>query len=177
VNSERVALGATIGMLTAGWRDLDRLLSHVSDAMAVVQPGPGRASVAWTVGHLANQADGWINVRFAAREPHPLLSANRWRMGSDGTADDWAGIQLAVSEVRAASMAFLADVTASQLDAPKPYYGSIPDLKERTISLRYSIIRVTVHTYYHVGAMASDLVAVGLSVGDYPGSLIEVLSD
>jgi hypothetical protein len=31
------------------------------------------------------------------------------------------------------------------------------------------------HTYFHVGEMASDLVAAGLSVGDYPGMMLEAL--
>jgi hypothetical protein len=37
------------------------------------------------------------------------------------------------------------------------------------------LFRVIGHTYFHVGAMASDLVAAGLSVEDYPGMMLEAL--
>jgi hypothetical protein len=43
-------------------------------------------------------------------------------------------------------------------------------LKGRSVS-----VPVIGHTYFHVGAMASDLVAAGLSVGDYPGMMLEAL--
>lgn len=78
--------GAPIGLVLAAWADLDRLLTHVPDAMAIRQPGPGRASVALTVGHLANQVDSWIDVRFAGLSSHPLLSADVWRIGGDGSS-------------------------------------------------------------------------------------------
>jgi SAM-dependent methyltransferase len=170
-----MASRATVGLLTAAWSDLDRLLSHVADDIAMSQPGAGRASVAWTVAHLANQVDGWINVRFGGVAPHPLLSDRHWRMGSDGSAEDWSSILTAASEVRAAALAHLAGLSEQDLDGLIPYHGSLPTLTGRTISLRYAIARVAAHTYFHVRAMAADLVVAGLSVGDYPGAMEEAL--
>jgi len=48
-------------------------------------------------------------------------------------------------------------------------------LAGRAISLRYAISRVVAHTYFHVGALTSDLVATGLDVGEYPGTMAEAL--
>jgi hypothetical protein len=107
--------------------------------------------------------------------PHPLVSEDRWRIGSDGSADDWASIRQAASEVRTAAIDYLTGVREQDLDHEIPYVGSMQSLSGRSISLRYAISRIVAHTYFHVGAMASDLVAAGLDVGDYPGVMAEAL--
>src|SRR5262245_40633766 len=100
-------MDSSIGSLLAAWADLDRLLGHVTDEVAVRQPGPGRASVAWTIAHLANQADAWLNVEVAGAEPHLFASDARWTMGGDGLADDWPAVRRALDDVRSRARTYL----------------------------------------------------------------------
>jgi hypothetical protein len=166
---------ASIGSVLAAWADLERLPSHVPAEVAIRQPGPGRACIAWTVAHLANQADLWINVESAEAVPHPFASDPRWQIGGDGTAVDWPAIQAASRDVIAAATLYLSGADHAVLDRGIPYIGRNPALAGRTVTLRYRLARHTAHVYFHIGAMAADLVSAGLSVGDYPGPMLEAL--
>lgn len=134
--------------------------------------GEAGSTYAWTVAHLANQVDSWINVRFAHGAPHPLVSADRYRFGGDGRADAWAELRDAAAGVRAAATTYLGSLTESDLERTMPYPGSLPELRDRPVSLRYTLIRVVTHHYFHIGELASKRSAAGHSVGDYPGPLL-----
>ena len=62
----------TVGLLFDAWEDFDRVVGGLTPEEATAQHSGG-SSFAWTAGHVANQVDAWINVRFQRREPHPLI--------------------------------------------------------------------------------------------------------
>jgi hypothetical protein len=39
------------------------------------------------------------------------------------------------------------------------------------VTLRYTLLRVLAHHYFHIGELASKRAAAGTSVGDYPGPM------
>ncbi len=161
---------AVVGALLDAFTDLGRVLAGMSEEEALA--GEAGSTYAWTVAHLANQVDSWINVRFAHNTPHPLVSADRYRFGGDGRAESWAELRDAAVAVRTAATDFLTSMTEADLDRAIPYPGSLPELKDRQVSLRYTLIRVLTHHYFHIGELASKRSAAGHSVGDYPGPLL-----
>ena len=161
---------AVIGALLDAFTDLGRVTESISEDEALADVGG--STYAWTVAHLANQVDGWINVRFADAAAHPLVSADRYRFGGDGRAESWTDLRDAAAEVRSAAATFLADLTEPDLERSIPYPGSLPELQGRQVTLRYTLIRVVTHHYFHIGELASKRSAAGRSVGDYPGPLL-----
>src|SRR4030042_5753211 len=91
-----------VGLLVEAWKDMDRVLADLDPAEAVRSPDGG-SSIAWTVAHVANQVDAWINVRFQQRAPHRLIGQRRFRAGGSGAADDWQEIQGGVPGVKRAA--------------------------------------------------------------------------
>ncbi len=162
-----------VAVLLDAWTDLDRVIDRLTDE-AAESDAQGSAH-AWTVGHLANQVDGWINVRFAGGHPHRLVGDDRFRFGADGRATDWLAIRSASVEVRAQATSFLERLAADDLERTIPYPGSLPELIGRTVSLRYTLLRVLAHHYFHIGEIASKRSGRGESVGDYPGPLLATL--
>ncbi len=156
--------------LLDAWSDLDRVCAGMETREAT--DGEAGSSYAWTVGHLANQVDSWINVRFAAATAHPLVSDPRYRFGGDGQAMDWAELWAASEEVRRTGAGFLEAASETDLDRTIPYPGSLPELRGREVTLRYTLLRVLAHHYFHIGEIASKRSAAGRSVGDYPGPLL-----
>jgi uncharacterized damage-inducible protein DinB len=161
---------AVIGALLDAFTDLGRVIDGMSEEEALASDGG--STYAWTVAHLANQVDSWINVRFAHADGHPLVSADRYRFGGDGRAESWAELRDAAAEVRLAAATFLSTLTEADLERSIPYPGSLPELRGRQVSLRYTLIRVVTHHYFHIGELASKRSAAGHSVGDYPGPLL-----
>src|SRR6266487_1640561 len=96
---------ALVGLLQDALGDLDRVVADVDSGVAIAKPEGGSA-IAWSVGHVTNQLDGWVNVRFAGGQAHPLIGARRFRDG-DGRADDWPAILAGAGEVRAAALSYL----------------------------------------------------------------------
>jgi uncharacterized damage-inducible protein DinB len=157
--------------LLDAWSDLDRVCAGMDPDEATASEAG--SSYAWTVGHLANQVDSWINVRFAEATPHPLVSDARYRFGGDGRAVGWAELWAASEDVRRAAAAFLRKTGESELDRTIPYPGSLPELRGREVTLRYTLLRVLAHHYFHIGEIASKRSSAGRSVGDYPGPLLQ----
>ncbi len=166
----RVTHDALAAALVDAWSDLDRVCAGMDPGEATANEAG--SSYAWTVGHLANQVDSWINVRFAATAPHPLVSDARYRFGGDGRAVGWAELWAASEEVRRTAAAFLQGTGGSELDRTIPYPGSLPELRGRKVTLRYTLLRVFAHHYFHIGEIASKRSSAGHSVGDYPGPLL-----
>lgn len=167
-----MAQSKVVGLLFEAWKDFDRALEGLTAADAVKQHFDG-SSFAWTYAHTTNQVDAWVNVRFQEREPHPLLSHNRFGLGVTGAADDWDAIQQGVREVRHAARSYLADRTDEDLDVVIPYLGSFKPLHGTGISLRYAVYRAIAHHYFHLGEVASKRDLLGHGVGDHPGPLEE----
>jgi hypothetical protein len=159
-----------VGLLFEAWRDMDRVLADLDPGEAVRSPDGG-SSFAWTAAHVANQVDAWINVRFQRRPPHELIGQARFRVGGTGAADDWQAIQAGVEEVRDAARGHLAGLSESDLELVIPYDGSLSYLRESGISLRYALLRICAHHYFHIGEIATKRSALGQQVGDYPGLL------
>lgn len=161
-------MNTTLGMLIQVWNDLDRTLDGL-DTEAITTRHDGGSAFAWTLAHVTNVIDGWINVRFQSLPPHPLIGEARFRMGGDGTAADWEAIQAAVAVVRAQARGYLETFREDELDLVIPYDGSIIPLRATGLSLRYAIIRNIGHHYYHVGEIATKRERMGWDPGPMPG--------
>jgi hypothetical protein len=163
------------GLLIDCWADVDRLVLGIDPQLAELKPGHG-SSVAWTIGHITNQVDTWINGRFADRTPHSLIGRDEFRRGGSGAAENWIEILRGVSEVRRTAAGFLGDIEDRDLETRIPYDGSIIELRQTGLTLRYALARIVSHHYFHLGEMAWWLGSRGVAVGDYPGPLINALS-
>ncbi len=163
-----------VGLLFEAWKDMDRALASLSPEEASVTLDGG-SSFAWTAAHVANQVDAWINVRFQGRDPHPLISMERFRIGGTGEADDWVAVLQGISEVQEAARGYLSGLSDGDLDLVIPYDGSFARLRETGLSLRHALLRICAHHYFHIGEIASKRSAMGHEVGDYPGLLEETI--
>jgi len=160
-----------VGLVLDGWAELDRVLEGLNTEDATRQVDGGSA-FAWTLGHMTNQLDTWINVRQQHRQPHPLFDDARLRFGGTGVADNWDQIRSAADEVRAAARPYLESLTEADLALESPYAGTMAGLVGRNVTLRYLLLRIAAHTFFHIGDIASVRSRrLGQSVGDYPGLL------
>ena len=159
-----------VGLLFDAWDDLDRATDGLDAAQAAAGMAGG-SSFAWTVGHLASYVDFWINVKFAGREPHALISEDRFRFGAAGQAEDWDAIRQAALAVRADARDHLAPLTDADLDRGIPYQGMHQRHQGKVVTLRYYVMRSIAHHYFHIGEIASKRDQMGHQVGDYPGPM------
>lgn len=170
-----MAQSALVGLVFEAWNDLDRGLAGV-DAPAAIRQVDGGSSFAWTLAHLSNQVDTWLNVRFFGQAPHAVLGQERWGGGGTGAAEDWEAIQQAAAEVRATARRGLTPLRDGDLDRAVPYVGTMTALEGRTVTLRYGLARVATHHYFHLGEIAAVRSRrLGESIGDYPGPLTACL--
>ncbi len=56
-----MARSKLVGLVFEAWNDIDRVSDELGPAQAIAQTD-GRSSFAWTVAHVTNQVDSWINV-------------------------------------------------------------------------------------------------------------------
>ena len=164
-----MARSKLVGLLFEAWNDVDRVIADLDPDEAV--RSTNGSSFAWTVAHVANQVDAWINVRFQKRAPHQLIGQERFRVGGTGIAHDWQAIQAGAREVREAARTYLEGITRDDLDLVLPYDGSLQHLLATGVSLRYALLRPCAHHYYHIGEIATKRSQLGQEVGDYPGLL------
>jgi len=155
------------------WKDFDRVVEGVSSEEAVANVG-GQSSIAWTLGHVSEHVDRMINHALRGRERHPLLGDDRFRMGSSGTANEWDGIRAAASDVRGAARESIEPLDDGDLDVRYEPPGSITR-QLGPVSVRYTLLRIAAHHYFHVGVIACQRDLRGHSVGDYPGLLTACL--
>lgn len=159
-----------VGLLTVAWSDLDRALADVTEADALYQI-EGGSSFAWTLAHVTNGVDSWINRRFLGLPANPLISDPRFAMGGDGTADGFQEIRAAVSAVRASARDFLLNCDASDLERTVPYDGSYPAFREHGLNLRMAILQNAMHHTFHLGEIAAKRQLLGYDPGNFPSSL------
>jgi hypothetical protein len=158
------------GLVVEAWKDVDRVVDGVSaqDAVANVE---GQSSIAWTLGHVTEHADRLLNFTVQGHDRHPLLGADRFCMGSEGVAEEWDAILQATKEVREAAMPLLEKITDEDLDVKHDFPGAVTQALGGPLTLRYGLIRIGAHHYFHIGVIACQRDLRGESVGDYPGLL------
>jgi hypothetical protein len=159
------------GVVLEAWNDFDRVVDGLDDRTASVRL-EGQSSIAWALGHVTEHVDRLLNVTLQGRERHPLLGSERFRMGSAGEADDWRAIQAATHEVRDAARQYLEQITDGDLDQRHEFTGRISS-ELGPLTLRYALLRIGAHHYFHIGVVACQRDRMGHSVGDYPGLMKE----
>src|SRR5687768_4098565 len=110
-----MARSKLVGFVFEAWADIDRVTAGLINTQAVVSLDGG-STFAWTYGHVANQLDAWINVRFTYRTSHPVIGRPHFRMGADGVVNDWSTVHGAVGEVRECARGYLEGLTEDALD-------------------------------------------------------------
>lgn len=160
-----------VQMLFSAWDDLDRALSNVSEIDAT-RSLFGGSSFAWTLAHVTQGVDSWINVRFRGLEPNELVSQARFRFGADGVATDIREIRDAVSTVRSSARPYLRGLNDDDLDLTLPYDGSYVAFRQAGIQLRAAIVQNAVHHMYHVGEIVSKRELLGQEPGTFPGTAL-----
>jgi hypothetical protein len=161
-------------MVLEAWKDLDRATAGLSSEDASRRIGTA-SPISWTVAHCANQLDSYVNVLFQGREPHQFLGQERFRFGAAGDPVDWEQVRAAVAEVHNAASPYLERLSETDLTRHVPYTGSLTALRETGMSVRYALIRIALHHYFHIGEIAAARTSLGHRVGDYPGLLEQCL--
>ena len=162
-----------VGLLYEAWADLDRVVEGI-DTQTATRQLEGGTSIAWAIAHVTTQVDSWVNVRFAGLPPHPVISDARFRLNGGGVPEkDWEPILRSIDEVRESARRYL-DASPT-MDTLVPYTGSLDYLRESGITLRYAILKMSAHHYFHIGEISAKRDRLGHSVGDYPGRLSQCL--
>ena len=154
-------------LMYESWAQLDRSVSGLTPEEMTTRYDGG-SSVAWTVGHVTNMVDSWINMRYQGLLPHPVISQVDFRTGGSGEAKEWPLISDAVNEVRGASRRFLDSETDSDLDRVIPYDGSISFLRPVGLSLRYAVMRIAAHHFQHAGEIVTVRSRLCHEIDDFP---------
>ena len=132
------------------WSDLDRAVAGLTPEQAT-ERRDGQSAIAWTVGHVSQQVDSWLNMRLQGLPAHPLIRDPRFRTGAAGDADDWPGLLAAVAEVRGRARRFLDAEPGPDLDLRVPYDGGVAHLRTTGLSLRHALMAIAAHHFLHVG--------------------------
>ncbi len=140
------------------WDDLDRAVAELGPEDATTRRHGG-SSIAWTVAHVTQMLDSWINTNFQEFPRHPVIGDPRFRTGGTGDWDDWVGVVTATQEVRAKARQFLDSEQA--IDKTVPYDGSIEFLRETGLRLDYALMRISAHHWLH----ADEIVALRSGLG------------
>jgi hypothetical protein len=170
-----VVASPIVGLVVEGWAELDRVLEGLSREDATRQVDGG-SSFAWTLAHLSNQLDTWVNVRLQHLPQNPVFDVPGWGFGGTGAADNWDEIRQAAIDVRNTARPYLESLDEADLAVAMPYAGSLPELVGKQVTVRYTLLRIAAHTFFHIGDIASVRSRrLGHSVGDYPGPLLACL--
>jgi len=154
-----------VALMYQSWDDLDHAIHGLTHEQATIRHD-GSSSIAWTVGHVTNMVDSWLNARFQSLPLHPVISDTMFRTGGSGKANEWPLILAGVREVRATSRRFLDSKPEPDLDHLIPYDGSIPYLRPIGLSLRYALMRIAAHHFVHVGEILTVRSRMGHTIDD-----------
>ncbi len=149
------------------WAQLDLAADGLTPAEANDRH-EGARRIAWTLGHVTNMVDSWINMRFQGLPPHPLIGDAMFRAGASGEAPDWRLVLEGVAEVRQAARRLLDSEPGPDLDRTVPYAGSIPFLRSTGLSARYALMRIAAHHFIHAGEVRAVRAAQGQVFADAP---------
>lgn len=154
-----------IPLMYQSWADLDAAVAGL-EPLEGTERFAGASSIAWTVGHVTNMVDSWLNVRFQGLRPHPLISDDDFRSGGSGAANEWTPVLDGVREVRASARRLLEARPPPELDESIAYDGSIKHLRPVGLSLRYALMRIAAHHFVHAGEIAAVRSSLGHEVAD-----------
>jgi uncharacterized damage-inducible protein DinB len=158
------------GLLFNAWDDADRVYANLTIADALKRH-EGGSSFAWTLRHMTEGVDNWVNVTLQGGKANATLAQEREKFGRTGDAGDWEAIRAAVAEVRNSARAYLENLTDADLDQIK-----VPPIgRWQEAPLRYYISRAIAHHYFHIGEVAAKRDRLGHKVGDYPGPLQDAM--
>jgi hypothetical protein len=161
-------------LLLIAMDDVDRAVADVSNADMLRQI-EGGSSFAWTLAHVTNGIDSWINHRFLGLDRDPLIASPRWAKGGDGSANDWPAIRAAVDAVRAPAREFLLRCTAADVDRTVSYDGAYLPFRDHGLNLRAAILQNATHHTFHLGEIVAKRQLMGYDVGNYPGGVLNIL--
>jgi hypothetical protein len=147
------------------WADLDRAIAGLNEAQATARE-PAFSSIAWTVGHLSQMVDSWLNVRFQSLPPQPLLSSPAFAMGSSGEVENWSAIVEALTGVQDSARRFLDSPSEQGLDVTVPYTGSIQWLRPHGLQLRHALLRIAAHHFGHIAEILTIRTRLGVGLTD-----------
>jgi len=154
-------------LLYQSWADLDAAVEALSSDEATVRL-ESASSVAWTVGHVTNMLDSWINVNFQGHPPHGFVGDPKFRSGASGDASDWPGVVEAVTEVREVARRWLDSLTTADLVRRIPYHGSLELVRSTGLPLDYALMRIAAHHFMHAGELMTVRARLGHEVPDGP---------
>lgn len=160
-----MATGDLIALVYAAWDDLERVINGLSVEDAIRTP-EGQSAIAWSVAHITNQVDSWLNVRFAGHIPNPILATLALGTGAAGRAGDWDGVLRAMNDAHGAAQAYLQSLPDGALDRRVPYDGGYQLLRQTGLNLRYALASIVTHHYFHIGEIATKRNQMGHRVGD-----------
>src|SRR3990172_5469069 len=109
-----MAQSKLVGLVFESWNDIDRVLENLLPSEALLRLDEG-SSFAWTLAHVTNQVDTWINVRFQGQPPHALIGQQRFRIGGTGVAENWPAILEGAAEVRDKARNYLQSMAEDEL--------------------------------------------------------------
>jgi hypothetical protein len=147
-------------LLYESWATLDRNTEGMTEEHLTTRKHGG-SSIAWTLGHVTNMLDSWINVRFQGLSPDPVVAVPNFRAGGNGDAVDWTTIHTSVGAVRSRARQYLDSDPPPDLEAVVPYDGSIRFLRPSGLRLSYALMRIAAHHLMHAGEVESIRVRLG----------------
>jgi uncharacterized damage-inducible protein DinB len=164
-----------VGLVFDSWDDFDRVLNELDIQEAIENPNGG-SSFTWTLAHVTEQVDKWINVIAQNMLPHPTVEKKEFRFRGTGISQEWQLINQASQEVRAKAKSYLENLSDTDLESIVLNDNDPNTRPERKqIKLYSMILRIVAHYYFHIGEIAAKRDSIGHSVGDYPGSLKRTL--
>jgi len=149
------------------WAQLDLAVDGLTPSEANARH-EGASRIAWTLGHVTNMVDSWVNMRFQGLPPHPLIGHARFRAGASGEAPDWQRVLEGVAEVRQAARRLLDAEPPPDLERRISYEGSIPALRSSGLTLRYALMRISAHHFMHAGEIATIRARLGHKMHESP---------
>ena len=152
-------------LMYQSWSDLDHALNGLPFETATISHDAG-SSIAWTVGHVTNMVDAWLNVRFQGLPPHPVIGQPSFRTGGTGVAEDWTRILAGLREVQTAARSFLDAAADADLERVVPYDGPIAYLRPVGLTLHYAVARIAAHHFVHVGEILTVRAHLGQPAAD-----------
>jgi hypothetical protein len=154
-------------LMYQSWADLDHAVEGLTLEETTFQYDGG-SSISWTLGHVTNMVDSWLNVRFQGLPAHSVTSDLRFRTGGSGEAKDWPVVLAGTRAVREEVCHFLDSQPAPSLERTVAYDGSIEFLHATGLQLGYALMRIAAHHFIHAGEIATVRSRMGKPVPDRP---------
>ena len=155
--------------------DLERSLDGLTPTEAEGRL-PAFSSVSYTVGHIAQHIDSWVNDSLAGKGRDSYLSSAQFARGSAGEPVQWENVNTSFEKVLKRARSYLAIVDEKDLERQSVYSGSMVALRGRPVTGNYRLARLVAHIYYHVGEITSLRGTMGHKVEDFPSPMPQSLA-